>query len=114
MSNKLQDGRRPNDLDSLRLLGLGRIPRCAACPRFRALLQIHRSAGQVVAPPPAPPEDCTYRVCAPLSLRCWGPLFEAGVAQPVRFQSAVAFRNWDSAVVSHHSSSGTRQGNRAG
>jgi hypothetical protein len=52
--------------DGLRLLGLSRIPRCAACPRLAALWTTHENRLPVLASlPPAPP-TCTHRVCAPL------------------------------------------------
>lgn len=54
------------DLESLRLFALGRIPRCAGCARYRALV----AAGQGIAGSrsslPEVPECCSHQVCAPL------------------------------------------------
>ena len=61
-----------SNLDELRLMALGRIPRCAGCPRYRALDSAFRSRGGGRGPQPLPPANCTYRVCAPLAARWWG------------------------------------------
>jgi len=59
----------PNDLDGLRIFGLGRIPRCTDCPRYRALVDAYEGASTLSTLPPAVPEDCTFQVCAPLVSR---------------------------------------------
>jgi len=61
------------DLDGLRLIALGRIPRCADCPRYRALVRTHdgrRLPGTFL---PAVPEGCTHQVCEPLVHRLNAP-----------------------------------------
>ena len=62
--------RRPpsRDLEALRLIGLGRIPLCGRCARYRALLQARRAPGTPGALPEVP-DFCTYQVCAPLAAR---------------------------------------------
>ena len=59
----------PNDLDGLRLIALGRIPRCARCDLYRELLALHSNSGRVPSRLPDPPADCMHRVCAPLAIR---------------------------------------------
>lgn len=56
-------------MDGLRLLAIGRIPRCSECPRFDALIRSHRGARRDPAPLPAVPDSCTHQVCAPLAVR---------------------------------------------
>jgi len=66
-------GRIP-ELDDLRLIALGRIPRCAGCPRFQALREARRTLSpRSGIPLPAAPAFCTHRVCAPLADRCERP-----------------------------------------
>jgi len=60
---------RSDDPDSLRLAGLGRIPRCEACPRYEALVSAHQRsrAGRRPADPlPAVPGLCAFQACAAL------------------------------------------------
>ncbi len=69
--NDQRAGLRLCDLDSLRLIALGRIPRCRRCPRYAGLVDAHaesRSSRALAAPP----AHCTYQVCAPLAAR-YGP-----------------------------------------
>jgi hypothetical protein len=73
----------PHDLDSLRLLALSRIPRCAVCPRFHALLSA-RARGSLGALP-AVPTGCTHQVCAPLVTR-YAPAAAPRAGQPPRAQ----------------------------
>jgi len=54
----------PRDEDELRLFALGRIPRCARCPRYQGLKA--DSPGTPLAEVPA---HCSYQVCAPLVAR---------------------------------------------
>ena len=54
------------DQDDLRLLALSRIPRCAACSRFRALRQTHETGRPLAAPLPPSPAGCDTPYCAPL------------------------------------------------
>ena len=58
-----------DDLDELRLVALGRIPRCGNCPRFGALVDAHARRNTVRGLLPDVPEDCTHQVCAPLVMR---------------------------------------------
>ena len=58
-----------DDLDGLRLLALGRIPRCGGCPRFEALVDGHDGGDELRGPLPDVPEYCTHQVCAPLVIR---------------------------------------------
>ena len=53
-----------NYIDSLRILALGRIPRCTRCPRYRELARRERKGPL----PPVPPA-CNHQVCAPLVAR---------------------------------------------
>jgi len=56
--------------DGLRLLGLSRIPRCAACSIFKALRKAYRSGTSLTEPlPPACDVECNYQYCAPLVTR---------------------------------------------
>ena len=55
-------------LDSLRLIALGRIPRCGSCSRYRALLEAHDGESEVTPWPPAP-VSCSHQVCGPLVSR---------------------------------------------
>ncbi len=51
----------------LQLLGLSRIDRCRACPRFAALRRDPANrAGEAL---PAPPPTCLHRACKPLARR---------------------------------------------
>lgn len=59
----------PCDMDGYRLMGLARIPRCAACPRYRALAGAHESRERLQGPLPPAPAGCTHEVCAPLVRR---------------------------------------------
>ena len=65
------------DLDSLRLIALGRIPRCTGCPRYRALVAVKDRGAAPAFGLPAVPADCHYQVCAPLVAR-----FDAAAALP--------------------------------
>ena len=58
-------------LDSLRLLALGRIPRCSACPRYRALVDAHAGKAESGQRLPRVPAFCNQQVCSPLVVRLW-------------------------------------------
>jgi hypothetical protein len=60
---------RGDELDGLRLLALGRIPRCGSCPRYAALTDAHARGTGVRGTLPGVPESCTHQVCAPLVVR---------------------------------------------
>jgi len=62
----------PLDKDGLRLLGLSRVPRCAACPRLDALLAAHLTGTPLAVPWPAPAACCREQICAPLVRRLAG------------------------------------------
>ena len=64
-----RDNIQTDDLDGLRLLALGRIPRCDGCPRFRALVDGHDNGDTRHGPLPDVPDYCTHQVCAPLVIR---------------------------------------------
>ncbi len=57
------------DLDGLRLIALGRIPRCVGCELYGSLLRIHSGALERPSGLPAPPAACTHQICAPLASR---------------------------------------------
>ena len=71
-----REGTHTDDLDGLRLLALGRIPRCGSCPRFDALAEVHARGIRVHGLLPDAPEHCTHQVCAPLIAR-----FECGLEE---------------------------------
>lgn len=58
-----------DDLDGLRLVALGRIPRCTHCPRYNALVASHWSQTHGRAHLPMVPQYCHHEVCAPLAAR---------------------------------------------
>jgi hypothetical protein len=59
----------PSRGDGLRLLALGRVPRCERCARYRVLAQApEEPAGPLAALPPVP-AFCTLQLCAPLAAR---------------------------------------------
>ena len=60
---------RGDELDGLRLLALGRIPRCGVCPRYAALTDAHARGTGIRGRLPKVPECCTHQVCAPLVAR---------------------------------------------
>jgi len=55
-----------HDLDGLRLLALGRIPRCGSCPRWLAMVDAHARGAEQRGCLPGAPDHCTHQVCAPL------------------------------------------------
>ena len=57
------------NMDRLRLVALGRIPRCGKCPRFHSIRAAHRARGQARECLPKVPDGCTHEVCAPLAAR---------------------------------------------
>jgi hypothetical protein len=56
--------------DDLHVIGLARIPRCAACRRFEALRRAHERRSPSTAPLPPVPPTCKYQICSPLVARC--------------------------------------------
>jgi len=56
------------NLDRLRILGLSRIPRCAACTRYKVLKSAYTSGRSSSRLPPVPLE-CDHPICAPLVSR---------------------------------------------
>ena len=70
-----------DELDGLRLLALGRIPRCGSCPRFHALIDAHTRGAKIGGCLPAVPDHCTHQVCAPLSVRFGGSDADEAVAR---------------------------------
>jgi hypothetical protein len=61
------------DEDGLRLFGLSRIPKCAACPRFDGLSQAHAGGSSSANQLPPVPSWCIYQFCAPLVARLSRP-----------------------------------------
>ena len=57
------------DVDGLRLLALGRIPRCRDCPRYHGLLAAYAAAGHSAERLPEAPKRCKHRVCRPMVAR---------------------------------------------
>jgi hypothetical protein len=57
------------ELDGLRLLALGRIPRCSECELYASLAAIHSGGLDRSVSLPAPPAGCTHQVCSPLAAR---------------------------------------------
>ena len=55
--------------DTLRLLGLSRIPRCAECDRLDALRVAHQTREPLDLPLPPVPRRCRDQVCRPLVSR---------------------------------------------
>jgi len=63
--------------DGLRLVGLGRIPRCADCPRYSALVEAfheRREGATASRRLPAVPAACGFEACAPLARRYAAPI----------------------------------------
>ncbi|MHC4416915.1 MAG: hypothetical protein ACYS0G_16735 [Planctomycetota bacterium] len=63
-----QKGIDAGDLDGLRLIGLGRVPRCTGCPRYQILVDAHEEGATGRRLPPVP-AYCTHQICAPLATR---------------------------------------------
>jgi hypothetical protein len=63
---RISNVRFPDPEDGMRLVAMGRIPRCEACPRYQALVVAHMLPGRPRLPLPAAPVSCSHRVCAPL------------------------------------------------
>jgi hypothetical protein len=57
------------ELDELKLIALGRIPRCARCPRYAALVADLDTPDTSGGRLPAVPLYCSYQICAPLAAR---------------------------------------------
>jgi hypothetical protein len=57
---------RPEPLDTLRLVALGRIERCSRCARLPAMDRALRGAGQTADEFPPVPSFCTQQICRPL------------------------------------------------
>ena len=62
-----------DDMDGLRLLALGRIPRCEGCPRYEGLVSAYllsrERSGPLPTSLPGVPEFCRQAYCAPLAAR---------------------------------------------
>ena len=69
MEDSPETRRFPGVGDGLRLLALGRVPRCQGCQRFRAMNTAGAVSGSRVVALPAVPACCTYQLCAPLATR---------------------------------------------
>ncbi len=56
-------------LDGLRLIGLGRVPRCGRCPRYADLVERYVDSHARRAGLAAPAPECDHRHCDPLARR---------------------------------------------
>jgi len=74
-----------NDLDSLRLFALGRIPRCAGCARYHSLVAAHDRSSRGGTRPPAAPLSCSHQVCAPLVDHYFGRRRDSWVSRVAAF-----------------------------
>ena len=54
------------ELDGLRLIGLGRVPRCKDCPRYASLVEHYVDPRPAFTGLAAVPTDCEHCYCAPL------------------------------------------------
>jgi len=57
------------ELDGLRLIGLGRVPRCARRPRYAGLVKHYVDSRSALPQLARVPADCAHRYCAPLAKR---------------------------------------------
>jgi len=57
---------RPEPLDTLRLVALGRIERCSRCARLPAMDRALRGAGQNADEFPSVPSFCSQQICRPM------------------------------------------------
>ena len=80
----------PNDIDGLRILGVGRIPRCPSCPRYQALVAAYEQTTILSPVLPEVPENCTFQVCAPLVSRFSRPRPAASARAAIDAASARA------------------------
>ena len=78
---------RRQDLDGLRLLALGRIPRCGNCARFAVLAEAHERGTAIRGELPDVPENCTHQVCTPLIVR-----YETGPAELALMEEEILHR----------------------
>jgi hypothetical protein len=67
--NGLSKSNGADDIDGLRLMALGRIPRCAACDLYHELMALHDDGSRRPSRLPQPPASCKHKVCAPLAVR---------------------------------------------
>ena len=74
-----------DDLDSLRLFALGRIPRCTGCARYHSLVAAHDRVSRVRSRPPAVPASCSHQVCAPLVDHYFGQKRDSWVSRVAAF-----------------------------
>jgi hypothetical protein len=64
------------ELDGLRLIGLGRIPRCKDCPRFADLIESYVNPRQNEGRLASAPRGCAHQCCAPIARRYGAPARE--------------------------------------
>ncbi|NIL99468.1 MAG: hypothetical protein GTN89_00545 [Acidobacteria bacterium] len=57
------------ELDGLRLIGLGRVPRCSRCPRYADLVERYVNGHAARTRLAEPALDCEHRHCDPLARR---------------------------------------------
>ena len=58
-----------DDINGLRLVALGRVPRCEGCPRYAALCAAYETGGLHASRVPPVPGFCHKAYCAPLVAR---------------------------------------------
>ncbi len=73
--------KRQVELDGLRLIGLGRVPFCARCPRYADLVDRYMEPRQPAARLANVPKDCVHRYCAPLAERYNGSAPQLALVQ---------------------------------
>ncbi len=77
----------PTREDRLRLFALGRIPRCARCPRLETLAAARASGGECRGPLPPIPPTCAHQICEPLAVRYGKPADAPALASVARVLS---------------------------
>ena len=65
----MKDATNRTDMDGLRLIGLGHVPACAECPRYRDIVAAYEQPDLRGAPLAAVPRECSHAYCAPLARR---------------------------------------------
>ena len=65
----MKDTGNPIDMDGLRLIGLGRVPACAECPRYQDLVAAYTEPALRGSRLSAVPKNCAHAYCAPLARR---------------------------------------------
>ena len=69
------------ELDGLRLIGLGRVPRCRRCPRYANLVEHYVDSRAATTRLAKVPADCVHCYCAPLAKRYDASLSQLAVVE---------------------------------